>query len=69
MEYGMMILPQLNIFDGRLEITCHLPDGVDEPDDGMDDAILRYISNLDIDWLADPASDYRGEDEDDYSSA
>ena len=66
MEYGMMILPQLNIFDGRLEITCHLPDGVDEPDDGMDDAILRYVSNLDIDWLADPSSDYRGEDEDDY---
>ena len=63
MEYGMMILPQLNIFDGRLEISCHLPDGVDEE---PDDAILRYVSNLDIDWLADPSSDYRGEDEDDY---
>ena len=63
MEYGMMILPQLNTFDGRLEITCHLPDGVDEE---PDDAILRYVSNLDIDWLADPSSDYRGEDEDDY---
>jgi len=63
MEYGMMILPQVNIFDGRLEITCHLPDGVDEE---PDDAILRYVSNLDIDWLADPSSDYRGEDEDDY---
>ena len=67
MEYGMMILPQVNIFDGRLEITCHLPDGVDEPDDGMDDAILRYVSNLDIDWLADPSSDYRGGDEDNYN--
>ena len=22
--------------------------------------------NLNIDWLADPSSDYRGEDEDDY---
>ena len=63
MEYGMMILPQLNVFDGRLEISCHLPDGVDEE---PDDAILRYVSNLDIDWLADPSSDYRGEDEDDY---
>ena len=42
-----------------------VPEGVDAPDDTM----LRYISGLDIDWLADPSSDYRGEDEDDYSSA
>ena len=61
----MHIQPHLHIFDGSLEISCHLPDDVDEPDDTM----LRYISNLDIDWLADPSSDYRGEDEDDYSSA
>ena len=64
-ECCMHIQPHLLIFDGRFELDWHLPDDVDAPDDTM----LRYISNLDIDWLADPSSDYRGEDEDDYSSA
>ena len=62
MECGMQIHPNLDIPTGCLRLECCMPDDVDEPDD----AILRYASNLDVDWLADPSSDYRGEDEDDY---
>ena len=60
-ECCMHIQPHLLIFDGRFDLDWPLPEGVDAPDDTM----LRYISGLDIDWLADPSSDYRGEDEDD----
>ena len=61
-ECCLRFMPVLDIFEGLAHFSCFMPEGVDAPDDTM----LRYISGLDIDWLADPSSDYRGEDEGDY---
>ena len=61
-ECGMKIHPILDIPTGRLRLESYMPDDVE----GHEDVVVCYVSNLDIDWLADPPSDYRGEDGDDY---